>query len=465
MNNKKGFTLIELLIVIAILGILTLLAVSTFLGHSNKALEVSLRHDAKLIQKASTNYHLKNQEYPYLLENGRPVEIGPNGMFEILYKVEDFDDNNKNVIFYEIDFDKLKPYVDVKTDYGYFVAAVGNPDFGITALDPKDKKTHERLKRDDKSTQTEDVSNEAREALDDEIEINSVEDLNAVRNKLDGKYILMSNIDLSSIDNWIPIGDHIEPFTGEFDGNTFEISNLSIHRPTQEHIGLFGQTSSAKLTNISLVDIDIKGSSYTGGLVGGAYSGTDISNSSSTGYVEGTSNRTGGLVGFLVSSDIFNSYSSSSVYGKEGSVGGLVGYSDSGTISNSYATGKITGSDIYTGGLIGYARGSRIKDTYSTGDVIGHTHVGGLIGRAYANTSIVNSYSVSVVSGSGTPGGFVGSSANTSSKYSYWSSSVPSSALGLKRTEEEMKTKSTYLNWDFDDVWKIDEGKDYPKLR
>lgn len=123
-NNKRAFTLIELLVVIAILGIIVLLATPRLLGHSNKGLEVALRHDAKLIQNASTNYYLDNGEYPYLLQDDEPVEIGPNGMFDVLYKVEDFDDENSNVNFYEIDFDKLEPYVQVNNNYGYFVASL-----------------------------------------------------------------------------------------------------------------------------------------------------------------------------------------------------------------------------------------------------------------------------------------------------------------------------------------------------
>jgi len=50
-----------------------------------------------------------------------------------------------NVNFYEIDFEKLDSYVQVDNDHGYFVAAVGNPDFGITALEPAAKSTKQRL--------------------------------------------------------------------------------------------------------------------------------------------------------------------------------------------------------------------------------------------------------------------------------------------------------------------------------
>lgn len=38
-------------------------------------------------------------------------------------------------------------------------------------------------------------------------EITSVDELNAVRDNLDGKYILMNDVDLSSVTNWTPIGN------------------------------------------------------------------------------------------------------------------------------------------------------------------------------------------------------------------------------------------------------------------
>jgi len=52
---------------------------------------------------------------------------------------------------------------------------------------------------------------------------------------------------------------------------------------------------------------------------------------------------------------------------------------------------------------------------------------------------------------------------------SYWdieTTGASSSALGLgtgKKTSE-MYQKSTYVNWDFNNIWDIDEGKNYPYL-
>ena len=51
--------------------------------------------------------------------------------------------------------------------------------------------------------------------------IKTTDDLKNIRKNLSGKYILMADIDLSSIDNWDPIGDSSNKFTGTFDDNGY----------------------------------------------------------------------------------------------------------------------------------------------------------------------------------------------------------------------------------------------------
>ena len=50
-TDKKAFTLIEVLVVIAIVGILALLAVPRFIGHTQKAELVRIQHDVKAMEK------------------------------------------------------------------------------------------------------------------------------------------------------------------------------------------------------------------------------------------------------------------------------------------------------------------------------------------------------------------------------------------------------------------------------
>ena len=201
--------------------------------------------------------------------------------------------------------------------------------------------------------------------------------------------ILTDDIDLSAYENWTPIGTNYRSFNGYFNGNGHVVKNLTINRPTEDYVGLFGY-SSVSLENVGIENANVIGNSYVGGLAG--YMECYITNSYATGKVTGDG-YVGGLAGSAYS--ITNSYSTGNVTG-DGSVGGLAGLA--GDITNSYATGNVTGSGNYVGGLAGYIDYS-ITNSYSTGNVTGNSTVGGLVG--YAGDSITNSYSTGNVTGSG----------------------------------------------------------------
>jgi len=108
-------------------------------------------------------------------------------------------------------------------------------------------------------------------------------------------YVLMNNIDLSGYANWAPIGfwdKVVYPFPlgtyfgGNFDGNGKVIQNLTINRPLERGIGLFGFVY-AVIKNLGLINCNILGKEDVGGLVGGG-SGSFISNCYVTGNVSGT---------------------------------------------------------------------------------------------------------------------------------------------------------------------------------
>ena len=101
--------------------------------------------------------------------------------------------------------------------------------------------------------------------------IYTAEDLNNIRNDLSGKYILMNDINLSSIDNWEPIGSDSARFTGTFDGNGHVIKNLTINRPDGQAAGLFGYTNKATIKNLGLENVDVSGNNNVGGLLGWHY--------------------------------------------------------------------------------------------------------------------------------------------------------------------------------------------------
>lgn len=172
---------------------------------------------------------------------------------------------------------------------------------------------------------------------------------------LDKKYIQVSNLDLNGIDNFEPIGMYGNEFKGTFDGGGYEIKNLTVDKGDSDYAGLFGRVDGATLTNIGLVDVDVKGRNSTGGLVGQQRASSKVVNSYATGSVTGTGSQIGGLVGYQYSSStVSNSYATGSVNGTRYNTGGLVGLQDGSSVSNSYATGTVNGGDR-TGGLVGGA--------------------------------------------------------------------------------------------------------------
>lgn len=93
-------------------------------------------------------------------------------------------------------------------------------------------------------------------------------DLYAIRNDLEGKYIMMADIDLSEAtapggeldtgNGWNPI----QNFNGTLDGNGHYIKELTIYgKPKKYDVGLFGSINSSsaepKICNLGMVDVNI----------------------------------------------------------------------------------------------------------------------------------------------------------------------------------------------------------------
>ena len=202
---------------------------------------------------------------------------------------------------------------------------------------------------------------------------------------------------------WEPIGSWKWPYMGVFDGNGYEINDLYINRPGEEYVGLFGYVRDGGVTDVSLFDAYVIGSSEVGSLIGENADST-VKNSFATGEVVGDGN-VGGLVGHLGGNEggtIDTSYATSEVNG-DNNVGGLVGDND-GTVSNSYATSNVSGNRR-VGGLVGRNRDT-IIDSYTTGDVNGSRRIGGLVGSN--DGTVKSSYSTGDVTGNSKVGGVVG---------------------------------------------------------
>ncbi|MCF7944249.1 MAG: InlB B-repeat-containing protein [Spirochaetia bacterium] len=253
--------------------------------------------------------------------------------------------------------------------------------------------------------------------------------------------------------------------------------------------GLIGSNTSGKISHCNTA-VDVLGYRNTGGLIGGnSYS--DISDSYATGIVTG-GYRTGGLVGYNYNGDLNDCYAAGDVIGN-GRTGGLIGdNNDKSNISTSYATGDVAGDSDHTGGLIGYNSGYNISTCYATGDVTGYRNTGGLIGGK--GGCISNSYARGTVEGTQRVGGLIGGvSGDVKQCFSTGAvtgtvgvggliGALPSGTVeevfydtntsgrsdtnqGTPKTTTEMMQQATFENWDFTDIWAIDEGESYPYLQ
>ncbi len=343
-----------------------------------------------------------------------------------------------------------------------------------------------------------------------------LEDLDAIRYQLNGKYELVRDLDFNSdasyrnplnktkwtvadYENsadtgWLPIGSLINHFTGVFKGNGYTIFNLQINRDTDDYQGLFAFLSSESvIRNVGLLDVKIEGRKYIGGFVGRNI-GT-IVNSYAVGEFSG-SNLVGGIVGEN-NGKIINSYVSSVILRRglnTSNLGGLVG-TNLGLVINSHATTRILESQSgYIGGLIGWnAVGARVINSYASGDLRGSFPVGGLTGtnegsisNSYATSNvsgssagglvgtnqmsasrITNSYALGKVQGSG--GGLVGDN-NGSISASYWNTETSGlqGRHGSGQTTQQMQLPTMaigiYEAWG-DDDWDFGSSEQYPILK
>ncbi|MEJ6950900.1 GLUG motif-containing protein [Natronospora cellulosivora (SeqCode)] len=259
------------------------------------------------------------------------------------------------------------------------------------------------------------------------------EQLDIVSYNLDKHFKQVKHIDLIDFNGgigWNPIGSQHHPFSGSFDGGGYTIKNLNINN--SKDVGLFGVLDfEAILRNIILEEVQINATTNSGGLVG-VNNGT-IENSSSKGEIRGD-----GHSGVLVANN-------------------------QGTIINSYAKGISIGE--LAGGLVGYNNG-KIINTYAKVDVDGETHSGGLVGLNIGKVN--NSYSVGLVNETINSGGLIGQGNKLSVENSYYdldNSGQNDEEKGIPISEEGMKQRDTYNDWDFDSVWAIDEGVSYPYLQ
>lgn len=290
------------------------------------------------------------------------------------------------------------------------------------------------------------------------------------------------NLNLTSVNVRIPSG---QGFVGGLVGRKIGgiVENVTVSgavRGTGEMGGLIGRMTSGAVIMDSHAAVTVTGeratptieSLYIGGLVGLASHGGSIMRSSATGNVTG-----GGIVGGLV-----------------GSLSCWISMGDTPfTISESFATGNVTATSQYAqqvAGLVGHIGwgNATIINSFATGNVTNTSVLrplttSGLVGGTNPTTQIINSFSTGRVrvgeSNSTRP--FIGlvntwfdrltvndlvpvDSIVTNSFFDSTIAGV-TTPENLARTTTQMRQRSTFVDWDFDDIWDIVEGQSYPFLR
>lgn len=241
--------------------------------------------------------------------------------------------------------------------------------------------------------------------LFDETGIEDWHDLNAVREGLDGEYVLVNDLDEGTAGydehvgdpeaGWEPIGDIDAEadagFTGSLDGQGHEIADLQVDRPETTYVGLLAG-SEGTIENVTVTDAAITGRAAVGGLLGELLDGGELSASSVRGADITGERLVGGLAGVVA----IGAVSASSVRGAdvtgEEEVGGLLGRSRfECEVAETYVRDVTISGGRRVGGLLGQ-NGGEVVDSWVAGDVTGENAVGGFVGAQLGDGAITAGY-------------------------------------------------------------------------
>jgi len=309
---------------------------------------------------------------------------------------------------------------------------------------------------------------------------------------MDKHFRLISDIDMTDV-NYFMIASKPYNFTGSFDGAGNSVKNLKIETGflNISPVGFIASISGkdALIENLTLINSDINSTwgygvgSITGKNTYGTISNCHADNTRvvgmiSVGGIVGINYQYASVSGCSATGDISESNVMSVTFS---GVGGIVGensfYSQ---INNSSSECNISGGDCL-GGLAGMNLiYTKISNCYSQGDVNGtKSYIGGLIGRNQGGTEVNYCYSsakVNGLSGDSSVGAFVGKMGTSGKEYytaCFWDTDINPDMNGIGnlpnpnvvgKPTDQMYLQSTFTDaaWDFENVWKIAEGYDYP---
>lgn len=322
----------------------------------------------------------------------------------------------------------------------------------------------------------------------DAIIVKTAAELNEMRNNLNGNYVLENDIDLSDVDNWIPIGTKESPFTGKFNGKHHTIKNLKITDIGEnEYAGLFGYAKNAEISGINICgEIALESDKAYVGAVCSFAEETNIkecvnyANISLTTTFEGKTACAGGLIGYLKYSAIemcsnegnltviYNGESPENPDSYKTFAGGVAGIATA-QISNCRNAGKIYVEDnnySAVGGIIGLFSGAKhlgqppypnigymfLHNAINTGEVIASMRKGGNPIVGYENITDWSTYDENE------PELYDGC------YYLDTTGEEISDKNFIAVKKEDMNKKETFPEFDFNDTWRITLSAGSPLL-
>ena len=306
------------------------------------------------------------------------------------------------------------------------------------------------------------------EDVSTQVGISSVSGLRGM--SMDGDYVLTSDITISG--SWTPIGTESAPFNGTLDGNGHTITITSTVATA-----LFGYIGGDGIVKDLSVDISVIVSDSPADVVtrdnrgfthGYSAAGIVLDNAGTirqcgvSGTIIVTSSPTGSLSG---------SYSAE--WGPDVTVNirvGGIAANNSGFISNCYSAAQVSATaQIHLTSTITNTIAFGTADVLAAGIVADNS---GSVSNCYSVGSV--SESVSITSGGkvgavndtddAVAGGIAATSTGAVSGCYYLSGSVSgtASSLGTSRTSSQLQSQSTFIGWDFTEVWIMDG---FPQLQ
>ena len=183
--------------------------------------------------------------------------------------------------------------------------------------------------------------------------------------------------------------------------------------------------------------------------------GRTLSYSGNYGNVFGTGDYVGGVVAKAQNVFVQESFNCGLIEGKS-YCGGIAGYSNY-SIDDSYNIGNVNAT-TYAAGIVGFGESVRISNCYSTGMINSNEYVGALVvatDAIWGDSTITSSY-------------YLKDSGINESILGCGSSGLSTEILGISfLTNEEIKSKNSYEDWDFDYTWDVanDKNGGYPYLQ